>query len=67
MAQKGDVCFDLAQCFYEKYGNPGQFTPIKIVYMCTAELIISKQGLANYFETIEGSLNSKINTNYTEM
>ena len=40
---------------------------LKIVYMCTAELIISKQGLANYFETVEGSLNSKMNTNYTEI
>ena len=35
--------------------------------MCTAELFISKQGLANYFETVEGFLNSKINTNYPEI
>ena len=56
MAQKGDVCFDLAQCFYEKYGNPGQFSPIKnCVYVYSRTI---------YFEV---GMNSKMNTNYTAL
>ena len=40
---------------------------LEIVYMCTAKLLIAKQGLANFFETVESFLNSKMNTNNTEI
>ena len=40
---------------------------LEIVYMCTAKLLITKQGLANFFETVEAFLNSKMNTNNTEI
>ena len=35
--------------------------------MCTAKLLIPKQGWANYFETVEDFLKSKMNTNNTEI
>ena len=40
---------------------------LEIVYMCTAKLLIPKQGLAIFFETVEAFLKSKMNTNNTEI
>ena len=43
------------------------YSKLKIMYMCTAKLLITKQGLTNYFETVEAFLKSKMNTNNTEI
>ena len=49
MAQKGDVCFDFAQCFYEKYGNPGQFSPIKNCVYVYSRTNYFKVGIGKLF------------------
>ena len=41
--------FDLAQCFYEKYGNPGEFPPIKNCVYVYSRTNYFKVGIGKLF------------------
>ena len=66
-AEEGMFVLVLLNVFMKNMETLFNLFKLEIVYMCTAKLLITKQGLANFFETVEAFLNSKMNTNNTEI